>query len=67
MNLPLFLKSLGYFVSIFSVALLAIVGWQSVEGDAFMQACLIGGVATSIVGMGLRWTSFYVRDKREED
>ena len=63
--MPLFLKSLGYFVSIISVILLGIVAWQVASQDGFLFACLVGGIVTSVIGMGLRWTSFYVKDKRE--
>ena len=63
--MPLFLKSLGYFVSIISVILLGIVAWEVASHDDFLFACLVGGMVTSVIGMGLRWTSFYVKDKRE--
>ena len=63
--MPLFLKSLGYFVSIISVILLGIVAWKSASQDDLLTACLVGGMATSVIGMVLRWTSFYVKDKRE--
>ena len=63
--MPLFLKSLGYFVSIISVILLGIVAWHSASQDKVVLACLIGGMVTSMIGMGLRWTSFYVKDKQE--
>ncbi len=63
--MPLFLKSLGYFVSIISVVLLGTVAWKSASDDPTLLACLVGGIITSVLGMGLRWTSFYVRDKRE--
>ena len=63
--MPLFLKSAGYFVSIISVLLLGIVAWKTASHDPVLLACLVGGMIASILGMGLRWTSFYVRDKRE--
>lgn len=62
--MPLLLKSMGYLVSILSVLLLGAVAWESVADDAAMRACLILGMLTSISGMGLRWTSFFV-DQRE--
>ena len=64
--MPLFLKSLGYFVSIISVVLLGTVAWKSASEDPTLLACLVGGMITSVLGMGLRWTSFYVKDKRED-
>ena len=62
--MPLMLKSMGYLVSILSVLLLGAVAWESVADDPAMRACLILGILTSVIGMGLRWTSFFV-DQRE--
>jgi uncharacterized membrane protein YvlD (DUF360 family) len=64
-QMPLLLKSLGYFVSIISVILLGTVAWKSASQDSTLLACLLGGMITSVLGMGLRWTSFYVKDKRD--
>ncbi|RAK58714.1 hypothetical protein DJ021_02305 [Phenylobacterium hankyongense] len=59
------LKTLGYLVSILSVVLLGAVAWQSAAEKPLMLACLIGGMATSVAGMFLRWTS-YVREQKAE-
>lgn len=64
MPLPLLLKSLGYLVSILSVLLLGAVAWHSVADDPGMRAALILGMATSVIGMGLRWAPFF-QDQRE--
>ena len=63
---PVLLKSLGYFVSIISVMLLGSVAWKNASQDSILFACLIGGMATSILGMALRWASF-LRDQRKDD
>jgi hypothetical protein len=60
---PLPLKPAGYVVSIVSVFLLGGVAWKSASSDPLMLACLIGGMATSITGMLLRWLS-YAREQR---
>lgn len=62
--MPLMLKSVGYLVSILSVLLLGTVAWESVVDDPAMRVCLILGMVTSVVGMGLRWTSF-LQDQKE--
>lgn len=64
MPLPLLLKTLGYFVSAVSVLLLGVVAWGSVAEDPALRACLILGMVTSVLGMGLRWTSTF-QDHRE--
>ncbi|MDB5448914.1 MAG: hypothetical protein JWQ52_42 [Phenylobacterium sp.] len=61
----LLLKTLGYLVSVLSVLLLGVVSWQSAADNPLLFACLIGGMATSVLGMFLRWVS-YVREKKEE-
>ena len=63
---PVWLKSLGYFVSIISVVLLGSVAWKSASEDDTLLACLIGGMATSVLGMALRWASF-LRDQRKDN
>ena len=62
--MPLLLKSLGYLVSILSVFLLGAVAWQMAAQDTTMLACLILGMVASVIGMGLRWASFF-QDQRE--
>lgn len=57
------IKSLGYLVSTASVGLLGIVSWKSASSDSVLMACLIGGMATSIMGMALRWLSYRLEKK----
>ena len=51
------LKGGGYLTSSISVALLAIPGLKSALESPFLAACLVGGMAASIIGMYLRWRS----------
>ena len=51
-------KTLGYLISTVSVVLLALVSWESAREKPFLFACLIGGMATSVAGMFLRWLAF---------
>jgi len=64
MMAPYFLKSLGYAISTLSVLLLATVSWQSASKAPFLAVCLVGGAATSIVGMALRWSSYALEKRR---
>ncbi|QIK96385.1 hypothetical protein G7076_07955 [Sphingomonas sp. HDW15A] len=51
------LKFLGYFISTISVLLLAVVAWPE-SNDPHWHAWVIAlGSLTSILGMGVRWTS----------
>ena len=59
------LKSLGYLISIVSVVLLGSVAWKSASGDSTMLTCLILGMTSSIVGIGMRWAQFII-DLREK-
>ena len=52
------LKTVGYLVSSASVLLLGAVSWKGVEHHPLMQACLVAGVTTSLVGMFCRWLSY---------
>ena len=60
------LKGVGYLISTASVVLLAIVSWSSASRDPLLVACLLGGVAASIVGMFCRWLTYEI-EKRQED
>ena len=57
-------KSFGYLISSVSVALLAIVSWSNAQKSALLTACLLGGVATSIIGLACRWLSYEVEERR---
>lgn len=61
---PHFIKTLGYLVSTVSVILLAVVSWRSAEKEPLLMACLLAGSATSILGMGLRWSSYALEKRR---
>ena len=58
-------KGLGYLVSTISVILLGIVAWKKASEDPLLFACLIAGMATSVVGMTLRWISHRIEQKQK--
>jgi len=60
------LKTIGYMISVLSVVLLGVAAWQTLPDNQILRLCLIGGMAASIVGMLLRWTS-HLMDQREKD
>ena len=51
------LKGLGYLTSTLSVILLGIVSIDAASKSRLLAACLILGMATSVLGMTLRWRS----------
>jgi divalent metal cation (Fe/Co/Zn/Cd) transporter len=59
------LKGLGYLVSTFSVILLGIVAWKGAKDEPVLFACLIAGMAASVIGMGLRWVSHRLGEKEK--
>lgn len=56
-------KTIGYLISSLSVVLLAAVSWKSAVETPALMLPLIAGVATSILGMLLRWISFRKDEK----
>jgi len=52
------LKTAGYIISTLSVILLGIVSWKATASDGFLRACLVAGMAASVLGMLCRWLSF---------
>lgn len=60
------LKGLGYLVSTLSVILLGIVSWQAAAEQPLLLICLIGGMAASVIGMGLRWLSHRLSEKEKQ-
>ena len=60
------LKLVGYLISCVSVICLGIVSWSGAAAKPLMLALLIAGMATSVVGMLLRFWS-WVRDKRQQE
>jgi len=59
-------KGLGYLISAMSVLLLGAVSLQAAQESKLLMACLAVGVATSILGMCLRWHSHRL-DQRSQD
>ena len=49
------LQGLGYLISSVSVAFLGIVAWPAPDEPQWMAWAVALGMATSILGMGLRW------------
>jgi hypothetical protein len=60
------LKGIGYFVSTISVILLGIVALEGAKEKPLLLACLIAGMAASVLGMTLRWWS-HRRDREEKE
>lgn len=60
------LKGVGYAISALSVVLLGIVSWKSASEQPLLFACLLAGMATSLLGMTLRWLS-HRREQREKE
>lgn len=58
------MQGLGYFVSIISVLLLAAVAWPKPGDPEWIFPVLLAGMATSIVGMILRYLE-HRRQRRE--
>ncbi len=58
-------KSIGYLVSVVSVVLLCIVSWSNAQKSFLLTACLIGGALTSVIGMGCRWLSYELEERRK--
>jgi hypothetical protein len=56
------LKTAGYLTSTLSVLLLGLVSWKAASHDLLLMACLLLGVAASIMGMVLRWLSYRLED-----
>ena len=55
------IKAIGYLVSIVSVFLIGAVAWPKPADPDWMRTALIAGMATSVIGMGLR----YIAHKQE--
>ena len=49
------IKGLGYIISIISVFLIGAVAWPKPADPDWMRTALAAGMATSIIGMGLRY------------
>ena len=60
MQTPNLVKTTGYLVSTISVILLGVVAWKGAKDNPVLLACLVAGMAASIIGMLLRWTSYQI-------
>ena len=58
------LKGLGYLVSTLSVGFLGIVAWPAPDEPRWKAWAVAIGMATSIIGMGLRFLS-HRKERRE--
>jgi hypothetical protein len=56
-------KGIGYLVSIVSVFFLGVVAWPKPNEPSWHLAALIGGMATSIAGMGFRYMAHLQQQK----
>lgn len=50
-------KGLGYLISIVSVVLLGTVAWPKPDEPEWQKLALAAGMATSMIGMGLRYVA----------
>lgn len=66
MNTVSALKGLGYLTSTLSVVLLGITSWKAASEHPLLLACLIAGMAASILGMALRWSSHRLEQREEK-
>ena len=57
------IKTLGYLISSVSVLLLGLVAWDGAKDKPLLAICLVLGMATSIMGMFLRWLSYQQKEK----
>ena len=57
------IKTLGYLISSVSVLLLGLVAWDGAKDKPLLLTCLVIGMATSILGMFLRWLSYRKNEK----
>ena len=59
------LKTFGYLISTVSVGLLGFVAWDTASRKPLLFACLLLGMAASMLGMFLRWLS-HERDRKRK-
>lgn len=58
------LQGTGYLISSVSVLFLGAVAWPKPDEPQWMAWAVALGMATSILGMGLRWLS-HLRDRKD--
>jgi hypothetical protein len=61
---PESIKTTGYLISCVSVALLGVAAYPGAE-KAGLAPALFAGMATSVIGMALRWLSYEVEKRRK--
>jgi hypothetical protein len=61
---PELIKTTGYLVSCVSVALLGVAAYPGAE-KAGLAPALFAGMASSVLGMALRWFSYEVEKQRK--
>ncbi|MBX7249370.1 MAG: hypothetical protein K1X35_10060 [Caulobacteraceae bacterium] len=66
MNKAILWKGGGYLISSVSVLLLGLVSWDGAKEHPGLQAALVAGVATSIIGMGMRFRAFLNGQRAKE-
>lgn len=59
------LESLGYFVSVISVILLAIAAWSGAEGNPALRTVIIAGSSLAALGMMVRWYVYWHKHGRK--
>lgn len=64
---PLAIKTCGYLVSSVSVVLLAVVAWPGASKQPVLLVALVAGALASVVGMGLRWLSYWIEERRKSE
>ena len=57
-------KGLGYIVSIVSVFLLGAIAWPTPQEPDWHKPVLVGGILTSIIGMGMRYLAHIKQQAR---
>jgi hypothetical protein len=65
MNMVSTYKGLGYLISTASVLLLGAVSLKAAQESTLLMVCLLLGVATSILGMCLRWRSHRLEQREK--
>ena len=58
------LKGAGYLTSAVSVVLLSIVSWSHMKDSFALSVCLLGGAATSVIGMFCRWLTYEIGERQ---
>ena len=57
------LKSFGYALSVASVFLLGVAGWDGASRHSLTKWALIAGMGISVVGIGIRWWVYFAEHR----